>query len=392
MKALLLCASHNDLGLILSLKKLGYYIVVIGKIPNLIGQKYADKYIQIDYSDKDAVLQLARKEKIDVVCQCCNDFGVYTAAYVAEHMNLPGYDSYDTTVLLHNKDKFKKFTKKYNILSPISEVFDTYNMALKYKNAANYPCIIKPADASAGNGISKVECEEEYIDALKTAFDYSRIKNVVIEPFLEGTQHGFCTFIKDKKVIAYCNNNEYSVMNPFRVEIDTFPADTDSQVCKMIIYEIEKIAQILNLSDGIFHLQYIMSNGKPYIIEVMRRILGNMYSIPASMITNFNWDYWETRAKCGLSCDAIPQRVHQEGFYAYKTVLATTNGIIERIEIPEKYEKYIIGKCFIRGVNDEIKNYRSEPVGFLFMNFNSQKEMKHKLIDEYENDMVKMWR
>lgn len=35
-KVLLLCASHNDLGLILLLKKLGYYVVAIEKIRGLI--------------------------------------------------------------------------------------------------------------------------------------------------------------------------------------------------------------------------------------------------------------------------------------------------------------------------------------------------------------------
>ena len=92
-KALLLCASHNDLGLIRALKKLGYYIIVTGNIPGQIGQKYADKYIKADYSDKELILEIAKREKIDAICQCCNDFGVYTAAYVAEKLNLPGYDS-----------------------------------------------------------------------------------------------------------------------------------------------------------------------------------------------------------------------------------------------------------------------------------------------------------
>ena len=99
MKALLLCASHNDLGLVGALRKLGYEILVTGNVPGQPGEKYADQYIQMDYSDKEAILRLARKEKIDVICQCCNDFGVYTAAYVAEKLGLPGYDSYETTLM-----------------------------------------------------------------------------------------------------------------------------------------------------------------------------------------------------------------------------------------------------------------------------------------------------
>lgn len=389
MKAMMLCTSHNDLGLVLSLKKLGYEIIALGNVSNQPGQKYADRYIPVDYSDKEAVLQLARKEKIDAICQCCNDWGVYTAAYVADKLGLPGYDSYEKTLLLHNKDRFKRFAKEHHIFSPVSEIFDSVEDALGY-GGVEYPLIIKPSDASAGNGISKAGCQAEYGDAVKNAFQNSRNGKIVVEPYINGTQHGFCTFLKNSKVIAYVSNNEYSIMNPYRVEIDTFPADHDASA--VLIAEIERIADILGLKDGIFHLQYILSEGKPYIIEVMRRVLGNMYSVPAGMVSNFNWDYWETRARCGLPCGGIPEYARQEGYYAYKTILAAENGIIESIRIPDKYEKYIIKKFLVKGTGDEIIKHDSQPIGFLFMNFSSQEEMRKVLIDDYESGMVIMKR
>ena len=125
-KALLLCSSHNDLGLVRALRKLGYYIIVTGNRANLPGQKWCDEFILADYSDKEKILEIARKNSIDAIIQCCNDFGVYTAAYVAEKLGLPGYDSYETTLTLHNKDLFKEFAKKHNITSPISTPFSSF--------------------------------------------------------------------------------------------------------------------------------------------------------------------------------------------------------------------------------------------------------------------------
>ena len=229
-KALLLCASHNDLGTIRALRELGYYIVVTGSIENQPGQHLCDKYIKADYSDKELILQIAKDEKIDAVVQCCNDFGVYTATYVAEQLGLPGYDSMETTLLLHNKDKFKHFAKEHKLISPIAEGFTDVDTALKFVQIAQYPIIIKPTDLSAGNGISKAENVEEAEAAVKFAFEKSRNKRIVIEPFIRGTQHGFCTFLKNQKVVAVCSNNEYSFINPYRVEIDTYPADNFEQV------------------------------------------------------------------------------------------------------------------------------------------------------------------
>lgn len=390
MKALLLCATHNDLGLIRALRKLGYFILVIGSIPGQIGQKYADKYIQMDYSDKEAVLQLARNEKIDVICQCCNDFGVYTAAYVAEQLGLPGYDSYETTLKLHNKDKFKAFALENKILTPVSQCFSEISEALRYLRTAVYPQIIKPTDCSAGNGITKVKDYDAAEKAVRLAFSKSRAGRIVIEPFIVGSQHGFCTFLINQKVVAVCSNNEYQILNPYRVEIDTYPADNYNEVSDFLIEEIEKMAELLRLKDGIFHLQYIMGEDKPYIIEVMRRVLGNMYSVPANMLNGFDWDYWETRAKCGLTCENFPRNMKQEGYYAYKAIMAPYNGVVESIEIPIQYNKFLVNKCIIKHKGDRIERYQAEPVGFLFFMFSSQEEMKDTLIKNYNNNLVKM--
>ena len=390
MKALLLCASHNDIYLIKSLRKLGYSIVAIGNIPNLPWQKYVDKYIQLDYSDKEKVLEFARGEKINAIVQCCNDFGVYTASYVAERMGLPGYDSYDVTLTLHNKDRFKKFANDNGILSVKSYFFENIDEAKMWFQNAQFPLIVKPTDCSAGNGIHKITKIDDVDVALQDAFNKSRAGKIVIERFITGTQHGFCTFIKNRKVVAHCSNNEYSIMNPYRVEIDTWPADNEEKYASTLIQQIEKIADLLQLKDGIFHLQYIVENGTPYIIEVMRRILGNMYGFPAGMVTGFDWDYWETRAKCGLSLSKLPFNTYQEGFFAYKTVLAEKNGIIESINVPPKYDRYIWNSFYLKQKGDLIKNYLSEPIGFLFMMFSSENEMRNVLIEQYENDFVKI--
>ena len=389
-KVLLLCTSHNDLGLVRALRKLGFYIIATGNRENSPGEKWVDKYIKADYSDKELILSIAREEKIDAICQCCNDFGVYTASYVAEQMGLPGYDSYETTLILHNKDKFKRFAREYGIQTPLSESFDNKEDALHALAGMNFPIIVKPTDASAGNGINKACNEAEAIRAIEEAFGKSRAGRIVMEPFIEGTQHGFCTFLVNQKVVCCCTNNEYSVLNPYRVEIDTYPADDWQKAYPVLVEQIERIAKILKLTDGIFHLQYIMKDGVPWIIEVMRRVLGNMYSVPANMLNGIDWDYWETRAKCGLDCSGMPANTKQEGFFAYKAIMSANNGKISEITIPETYQKYIYDQFWLHEVGDVISDHKKDPVGFLFLMFSSAEEMKRVLMEEYRCDLVKV--
>lgn len=389
-KALLLNTGHNDLGLIRALRKLGYSIVATGNQVHTPGEKWVDRKIQADYSDKDGILRIAREEKIDCICACCNDFGVYTAAYVAEKLGLPGYDSYETTLTLHNKDRFKKFALENRITSPVSRWFSSPGEALRETEGMQYPLIVKPVDCSAGNGVSVVHSNRTVLDAVTLAFAKSRSGRIVIEPFLKGTQHGFCTYLLNRKVVAFCSNDEFSFMNPFRVEIDTFPASNWRECSGQLISEIEKIAETLQLKDGIFHLQYIYADGKPWIIEVMRRTIGNMYHVPGNQLNGIQWEYWEARARCGLECADFPRPVRQEGFYAYKTILAQANGTIADVKIPPQLEKHMFGRFMLKSPGDCVQNHLSEPVGFLFTMFSSEQEMKNMLIDNYQSDYVKM--
>ena len=101
--------------------------------------------------------------------------------------------------------------------------------------------IVKPTDASAGNGICRVDGYGPAREAVRRAFDRSRAGRIVVEPFITGSQHGFCTFLKNRKVIAVCSNNEYSFENPYRVEIDTFPADNYGQVADELIARFAEV-------------------------------------------------------------------------------------------------------------------------------------------------------
>ena len=390
-KALLLCASHNDLGLIKSLIKLGFYVIVTGNVKDLPGEKYADKYIAADYSDKDLILKIAMQEQIDCIVPNCHDYGVYTASYVAEKMNLPGHDSYETTLLLHNKDKFNQFAKENNILSPSSEKFNKISDAEKFLSNCTYPIIMKPVDAAGGRGVHRAENFLEAMKYLETAFEKSKVGRIVIEPFISGSQHGFCTFLVNQKVVACCSNNEYSIMNPYRVEIDIFPSDDFNENHAKLIRQVEDIAGKLKLKDGIFHMQYIISGGDIYIIEVMRRVLGNLYFIPASLNSEGggdNWEYWETRARCGFSCQEINMSLRSRGFHAYKCILADSNGEIKKITIPKEYEKYLIGEYWLKKVGDYITQHDMEFVGFLFFMFKTHEEAHKILIENYRTDLI----
>jgi len=392
-KVLVMNGGYTELPLILAAKKLGCYVITTGKRPELIGHQYSDQYIFGGYSDCEEMLRLATEKQIDAVCPCANDFGVISASYIAEKLNLPGHDSYETAKLLHRKDLFKFFAKENGLLTPLANVYDNMEDVFADKESYKYPLIVKPVDLTSGIGVSRCNNMVEYLNATKRALATSRKGKIVVEKYIKGSQHGFCTYLLDRKVVAACSNDEFSFLNPYKVEIDTFPATGIERCQSVLIEQIEKIANILNLKDGIFHLQYIEDQEGPHIIEVMRRPLGNLYTVPASALMGFDWSYWEVKAKIGLPCTDFPRNAEAKGYFAYKTILANENGEILNINIPEKFNKYLTGKCMQHQVGDSVTNFSSEPIGLLFMKFSSQAEMKKILIeDNYDEKIVEIKR
>lgn len=388
-RVLLLNASHNDERLLQALKKKNCYVITSGNRPELPGHRLADEYVYGDYTDMEAMYRLAVEKRVDAVCPCCNDFGVITAAYISEKMGFPGQDDYETTLTIHNKARFKEFALKLGgINTPAAISFQNQEKALQWAQTCAYqlPLIVKPVDLSAGNGISRADTKQELFTCIQAAFKSSRKKEIVIEPFIEGTQHGFCTYLIQQKVVAVCSNNEHSFINPYRVEVDTYPAQNAEWVQEDLIRQIERMAKALELKDGIFHLQYIFHDGKAYILECMRRVLGNLYSIPAEGLGDgFDWDYWEVCAKCGFGLEDFPAVVPQKGFWAYRALIAKQNGRFQGLQLHRDIENYIYKKKMLHELGYQISNYKSEPLGFLFLHFDSYEEMMHVMIQRYDD-------
>lgn len=390
-RVLMLNAGYCDEGTILALKKMGCYVITTGNRADLAGHKLADEYVYGDYSNKEQMLQIARDKKIDAICPCVSDLAVITAAYVAETLGLKGHDSYKATMILHNKDAFKTFAKELGgINTPLAQQFDSEEKALAWaKTNREYPVIVKPVDLDSGRGINRADDLRELEEAIKIACEKSLSCRIVVEPFIVGSAHAFSIFLKDKKAAVICSNDENAFVDPYRVEVDRYPASCYELVKDDIIRQVERMAQALELSDGIFHLQFILRDGKAHIIECMRRVLGNLYSIPASNLCGgFDWEYWNARAKCGFSMEDFPVDTQQRGCWNYRALFVSKPGIYQSIVIPEEYEKHIYKRVILHEPGDVITRPTLDPVGYLFMRFDDMETMKKVSVDDYERIYV----
>lgn len=375
-KMLFVNGNYNDIPLIESAHKFGYYVITSGNDPKGEAHPFGDEYCPCDYSNKEAMLKLAKEKQIDAVCSCGNDIGATTAAYICEQLGLPGHDKYQTSRLFHEKDEFKKLVKELNLPSPKSQVFYSVDEAVDSMSGRSYPCIIKPVDLGGGKGISVANNFDESVKGIIDAFQKSKLKHVVIEDFISGTQHGFICYIKNKKVVFDYSTNDYSYLNPYMVWIATgYPADGYATVRDQIISEVEKMANYANMVDGFLTIQYLMKDGQPYYLETMRRCLGNFHFKCISKDCGINLYDLFILTEAGEDCTTLLTNKRKTGLMSgFIGIYADCNGIIESIDIDEKLENKVFDKMLLLNAGDRVENYLNDKIGMLWFSFNHKNE------------------
>lgn len=384
-KVLVLNGSPYEENIIRIFKEMGHFVITSGNVPGFPGHRLADRYICHDYSDKEGMLRIAMEEAVDYVCACSNDFGVLTAAYIAEKMGLPGHDPYETARIIAQKDLFKDFAQRNHLQVIPSRGFSDIDEALVYMETVDFPGIVKPVDLTGGKGVTKVMSRESARDAVIHAFERSRAKRIVIEPYISGTQHSITTFLIDQRVVAYGTFNEGDANNAFLVGKTTSPADREAATKDVLIGEIERIASLLNLRDGIFHAQYRMDGEKPLIMEAMRRILGNHCLESLEMSTGIDWEYWQASCNCGYDCSGIAETAHQSIPCAEYYIQAPHNGIVKDLRISPEIAKYQTKLHEQWHPGQRIEDYQTEKLAFLFLVFPDMntRDRIHGNIDRY---------
>ena len=375
-KILILNGSFCEQPIIEKTKAMGMYVVTTGNAPELIGHKYADEYIACDYSDKEAVLQLVKDNDIEGIISCANDFGVITAAYVAEKMGWKGHDTYENAMLIHHKASFKEYCEEHNIPSPKSVSFFDKDAAEKYVDKCEYPIIVKANDLTGGKGINRANSIGEARKAIKIAFEKSRDQHIVIEPYIDGKQQTIVAYIINGKAISVGSCDCYSYVNPYLIQAETLPAEGIENYEKTLIDIIEFIVQDLNLNDGIFCLQYIVNNDKPYIIEGMRRIFGNQFSCLLEKLTGFPWNEAYIRTALNMGYDELECAEQSQKGYGHYGIMSEVNGKIIDYSVNEDLLSHVYKEIEMLKIGDEIKDCLNERIKYLFYEFDDIDNMR----------------
>jgi biotin carboxylase len=373
-KLLIAGGGYADIPLILSAKKLGFYVITSGNRPDELGHRYSDEYRMADFSDRDAILSLAKFLKISAICACCNDFSALSAAYTAEKLGLPGHDPYKVAQTIHHKDLYRQFASEHGIATPKAMGFTNKKDALAGIESFPFPVIIKPVDLTGGKGISTINKMAEAEAAIDKVFTILRTKRIVVEEFVTGSRHGFSAFLVNGRVVFFFSDNEHYFLNPYMVSAASTPSIVSPEVENKLCAESEKIASLLSLKTGIFHIQYILREEEPVIIEICRRAPGDLYIKLVEHATGIDYSTWIVRAAAGLDCSGLTHK-RPRGFFTRHCVMASRAGILKDVVFHPSLDGMIIDKLMWWKPGDKVMDVLTTKFGIVFIKFGSQDEM-----------------
>ena len=394
-KLLILGGSHADIPLIKAAQALGWFVITTGNNRDGLGHPYADKTVFADFSDKDTMLALARAEGVQAVCSGCNDFALLSTVYVCEKLGLPGHDSFATALQIHHKDKYRALATRLGIPTPRAMVVHNaqeFEAAISGINGAGlaFPIIVKPVDLTGGKGIHRASNIEEARAAYKDATNRTREDHVVVEEFIEGTNHGFSAMlVKGKVAFAFADNEQYFV-NKYLVSGANSPSTTSAAGLAKLRDYSERIARELHLVDGILHIQYIeKTDGTPVIIEICRRPPGDLYIKFVQYATGVDYPKFIIMAETGMDISTIPD-VLTQGYWLRHCVMAgpeagaftdgdkrSPKNVREVVFAPE-IQGNIVEKFLWYKPGEPVSDPLTYKAGIVFFKFGSLAEMQSK--------------
>ena len=384
-KMLLLGGGHAEIPLIQAAHELGWYVITTGNDRRGLGHPYADKNVFADFSDKDAMLELAKSEGVQAVCSGCNDFALLSTVYVCEKLGLPGHDSYATSLKIHHKDKYRALATRLGIPTPRALVVRS---AADFETAIaqlTFPIIVKPVDLTGGKGIHRAANADEAREAYKDACSRTRQDYIVVEEFVQGSNHGFSAMlVKEKVAFAFSDNEQYYI-NKYMVSGANSPSTSSDKTLAMLREYSERIAQELHLVDGILHIQYIeRADGTPIIIEICRRPPGDLYIKFVKYATGVDYPKFIVQAETGEDISSIAD-VPTQGFWLRHCIMSDCQagdngctGTVYDVVFAPEIQGNIVEKFLWYKPGEVITDKLTYKAGIVFFKFDTLAEMQDK--------------
>ena len=313
-------------------KALGYEIIGIAIEKGAVCKKYCDKFYPISFADKDEVVEVCRKEKVDGIISFSLESALPTVSYVAQKLGLVS-NSEESIKLTQSKFAQRQALEKAGIPVPKYYLIELEDDLGKVN--CRYPVIVKPVDSGGSQGICKVDSPEKLLDSYKYAIDYSRTSKAIVEEYVDGREFSVEYISHNGKHYFLQITDKVTSGAPRFVEMQHHqPADIPQSVWERIKTMVEGALTALKIENSASHTEIKWnSNDELYIIETGARMGGDYISSDLVRLST-GYDFVEGVIKLAVNKfeePSFPKRMNS-GVYFFSKLAPEVGEIIKNHE------------------------------------------------------------
>ena len=360
-KIMIIGAGAGQVPIIRAAKRRGLETVVVSPYGPYPGIDEADTLVPIDIYDKPAVLEAAKREKIDYVISDQSDFAVPTVAYVAENLGLVG-NSIATAEIYSDKGCQRRFCQENGLMVPSAFTVSCEDDLLRVP--FGFPWVVKPVDSQGSRGVCRVDNHTEVIDAFRDAMRYTKKETVVVEEFFEGREVVCEGFVIDGVYhnVAFADREYFNIPGKFIPSKTIFPSSISEDAKHNMIQQDALFARKANARFGIIHSEYLVNEyGDFRLVETALRGGGvyiSSHLIPMSTgldLTELLLDYLlqgpdSVASQLAVQRKSVVRSAAYVCFYLESGTVSTVRGLDEIRKNPNvqiaDVDKVVSGFCY----------------------------------------------
>lgn len=369
-KIMILGASILQLPAIEKAKEMGLEVIAVDMNPDAEGFKVPGVIKEvISTIDTPAIIEAARRHRIDGIMTLATDMPMRSVASVAKEMGLTGIDE-GTALRATNKAEMRKALKAYNV--PVPRFFTAsdeseYNEVVKQFSV---PFIVKPVDSSGSRGIFEVTDITDQ-NMVRKAYDYckpySKTGDVIVEEYMSGPEVSVETLSIDGTCHVLQITDKLTTGAPHYVEMGhSQPTRHSKEIAKKISETAIAANKAIGIKNGPSHTEIIITGEGPKIVEIGARLGGDCITthlVPLS--TGVDMVECNIRIAMGEKPD-ISCKYNRGSAIRY---LSTENGVIKNIKGLDAAEKTdgVVQVSIVHNVGDRVDGIKSsgDRVGFV---------------------------
>lgn len=387
---LMLGGSRQQVVAIEKAKDLGFRTVLCDYLPDNPGQRSADVFYQESTTDRELMLEIARRENVSGVLAYSSDPASPTAGYVAEAMGLPT-NPLAAIETMSEKHLFRAFLKEAGLPCPQAAPFPEDAPVEEITDLVKgfrFPVVVKPTDSSGSKGVSVLDDLTVLDAAIAHAREFSRNGILICEEYIRKTFPyviGGDIFVVDGEVrfwglMSCLRDDALGGLVPVGKKTPSGLSPEENDAVKDVL---QRLVTALGVRFGELNVEVILGEGgMPYVLELGSRAGGNM--IPVQLADASGVDLVAANVLCAMGEDPGDiswDSAECEGAYATYVLHSGTEGIFQGIERSDAIEPHVYREIVYREPGDPVEAFdgANKALGIEFLRFSGEAEMNEIL-------------